>query len=256
MINETRHQIYIDLDCLLDTRMSVFRAAGVTGAELFGGEWYWTRFDNDPSGITQGRVTHDDFKKLWDARDNDVLEDTMPTLFCFELKGLVDEMMLAVSRLTNGQRIGVTVNVYPYIVSDLEAQILKRSIQRYTGMSALITIESIPYERMSLDTCRNRWSYMVVYNFEEWILPWISQLGVHPNDGFIVAAPRIAFNKPFVPVMHENEPVDPFTATSLMFSGTFVLNFLDISFYSVPLPSELPRGLKSSGSSISTPIRS
>lgn len=258
MITDTRSSIYTELDCLLDTRLSVFRQAGVTGEELFGNKegWYWSRLDNDPSGITNGRVTQADINALWSNRDMAVLEDTMPTLFCREIGELIRELSMTTQRFTNGSKIHLTVNVYPYKLTNAEMRELEMHLPMYTGFDVKLSVEYIPFEQLSLNNCRHRYSYMIVYNFEEWMTHHVDQLGVHPNDDFMVLAPQIAYNKTYTTVEYQGEQVNPFASLGLMFSGSFTLEFLDITYYSVPLPSELDRGLKSSGFKVSTPIRS
>lgn len=109
-----KHCVLIELDAILDTRLGILNMIDPSIAiEALENGWR-TRQHNDVSVLTD-KITNEEYKKLWEERNEEVLVHSRPTTFIFELTRMAQELeeniVLDKGRIDDGCFI---INFYPY----------------------------------------------------------------------------------------------------------------------------------------------
>lgn len=157
--------IYVELDALLDTRLStIFSLVGKEGVVKVLENGYTTRNEDVFHGIDKV-----EFDLAYEARDKTVLVNSIVTNVILYIKQLCITAIreAIVSPLTTGAKI--YVNVWPYKLNDDEVDTIVKALVLATGKT--VDVKAIDRDRESLtpDYCRTNFDVMFMYKYGPWL---------------------------------------------------------------------------------------
>lgn len=243
MTDETFHRIWIDLDTLLDTRLSTLHLLDPEAVPVCLANGYHYRPVDDWASLTDGRVDNDTFAEAYRDRETDVLKNALPTKMVLFLRTICDD--LNKQRVTTPfvERVQVVVNIYPYTLSPDERTTLCAMVGHYAGEEVEVKTHRQDLDFLTPRRLIDDYSAIVIYNFDRWFRLQHKRLDS-------LACPRVSV---FVPALFLKEvpdpdqlkmelseftTQDPFRLTEMMTVDRFNLQFLDTSLFSAIQPQD------------------
>ena len=156
--------VYVELDCLLDTRLATIARIDQGLAAKVIKEGYHKRMSDHFPGVPL-----DEYKELYDNRDHLTLEHSVCTPVVKLIGEIIKELEDEASTSPIHKGGFVTVNCYPYDVDDEERQILKESIAVWIGSNVEIEVVSVPREVMEPAYIITRYAVMCMYDYYKWM---------------------------------------------------------------------------------------
>lgn len=182
--DETVKKLLVDLDCLLDTRLStIFHLNKDAYKTLLKNKAYYTRLTDNFELLTDGLITQEAYLKAYQHRDKERLKHSSPTRMLKVLNQISKdiEAQSVTEPDTSGLIIGV--NTYPYSLTEKEQEVLAISVEVYCSPSTKVHCVSIPLLDCTPLYIRDHWDMYITYNFDHWYTP-------HVNTFFKVRNPR------------------------------------------------------------------
>lgn len=156
--------VFIELDALLDTRISVLMSLGdsALSSAIDGG--YHTR----PADIFP-KVDNEQFKLRYAERDKSVLASAVVTPMAIMLKEFCLETLRNIINTPFHRQPKVIVNVYPYKLEEDEINTIISAIKAITEDMADIEAVYMPYEEITPLYVKRDLSVMVMYDYAKWL---------------------------------------------------------------------------------------
>lgn len=219
---------YIELDCLLDTRMStLFNMGEDICLKAVDGKYNDRITDHLPG------IDYNEFKKQYDAREKSVLKNAMVT----PMINVIRSFSLSTAENTLNSPFHyepkVVLNVFPYDLDDDEKKLLSQLITKHCVKLAQVEVISRSPEQVTPLYVKNHLSIVVMYRYDEW-------LEIHCANGLFpkttipsvsLLGPRVSFKK----LDGQAPERDPFKDMEEMASPLIKLNLLPASMFSMVL---------------------
>lgn len=219
--------MYVELDCLLDTRMATLFQMGeefATKAFDFG---YHDRLTDLIPGID-----YTEFKKQYDQRDKTVLKNAMVTPVISMIKEFSEQTRQNTINSPFHYTPKIVLNVHPYVLNEEEMKLLGNRIHKASMGLADVDVICKPLEEITPLYVKLNFSLMVVYRYDEWLeihcLNKLFEKTIAPEVTMI--GPSVYFKKPEV-IPKEGE--NPFKDMEEQASVLIGLQLRPVSLFSL-----------------------
>ncbi len=181
--------IYVELDCLLDTRIATLSLIDSKAAvKVSTSGKYHDRLRDTFSDIIKG---FDDavYEDAYKNRTKEVLQSTpVPTSIFFRIRNFIKECRNVADASPMPQRIAVKVNTAPYKLNEAEASILLETLQNsFTEVSLCMSGLFL----MTPGIIKSNYTQIVIYDFDTW-------LNMHVKDLEKCPIPQVQFLSPII----------------------------------------------------------
>lgn len=238
-----KHQVYVELDALVDTRLATIAKMGFDPIPFIKAgcqDRLSDEFDAFNGSFPQAR-----FAEEYRRRDVRTLQLAGPTEMLFVL----DDLLLAERRkFAMGDPFAgaseVTLNCYPYRLDDSQRMIYAEALAEALHLPLeAVTAVSIPYAEMNEFWLRSiKPSMMIVYNYAQWLTEAFGSYDSHADpigsSTSVVLAPKLLRQRSDLLVLSKiddpNLPTkDPFIMETRMRAKMFSLDFKPIQTFSL-----------------------
>lgn len=234
--SEFDQKVYIDLDSLLDTRVGVVAIHSPEAATMLMQEGYWTRESDDYSELTQGLVTHSQFKQWWKERDKQALIAARPTNFIRILEELSEALVVSQVNLPFVSRAQYLVNYWPYQLEELEVAAIQQACEILTGNVVEVKMVFMKPEQLTPQWIKREVSLLVMYDYWSWMEAQKDNFRTHAIPEVNLLAPAVSHDRVITKedrtVEHFGE-VNPFAVSEMVMSVYVSLQLLPPAFFSL-----------------------
>lgn len=234
--SEFDQRIYIDLDSLLDTRVGVVAVNEPEAATLLMQEPYWLRESDDFTELTEGKVTHGQFKEWWRTRDKRALKAARPTNIIRILEELSEALVLSQINLPFVAKTQYLVNYWPYKLEELEVKAIQQACEILTGNVVEVTMVNMSPFQLTPQWIKREVSLMVVYDYWAWMDAQKGNFALSPIPEVNLITPAISHNH----VMSKEDrtienfgEVNPFAISELLMSVYITVQMISPGFFSL-----------------------
>lgn len=132
-MDKIKHLVYVTLDSLLDTRLALIAQAApdAVGDILSSGAWH-QRLYADPRRVDK-RLVDLDWETLWGERTADILPMAGMTYVPSTIRRLAEEYDIVGPRMGMEGSLHLTINVYPYVLTDEEKEHFRNVFKVHYG---------------------------------------------------------------------------------------------------------------------------
>lgn len=214
--------IYVELDCLLDTRLgTVKRISEQAGANLLKEGKYYDRTHDELWRLTN--IDERLFKEVYHSRDHSVLKESRNTLVYKLINGALDEQKDKFLRNIADDSGAVTVNVYPFELTNSFREAIELCV---ANLLIYPTVEVIREDPKDLPPKRlsNSFEHAFIYDFEEY-MGWHYR-DIHNNPGLPVVLHFPALGRGENPHLADYETI----MNGLASISEGLMGYLNISF--------------------------
>lgn len=192
-----KHNILVDLDVLLDTRIATLVKLNPEEAIKILDAGYTSRTTDDLSIFTT-TITNEEYTEAYKNRDIETLATSRMTNYIFELGMMVKQLFENIKKdNTRIQDPCVIINYYPY--SDLDDDVLKQiiyAVEQY--ITEAITIKSIYLKPDELDLRYLKHLEIltyITYDFQTW---FESAFSIKKGKNSIISYPKFTLIAPMI----------------------------------------------------------
>jgi len=236
MTTDTKESnLLVELDCLLDTRLAVLYRHDIKAFEKAMKSQYPGRVIDAFSGINAT-----EFRKLYKKRDKSDLKNALGTGFVSVIKDFTISTLQ--NNLDTPFRMApvITINTYPYDLTEKELELVIMSIARKTKELADVTVVNISPEDLTPLYIKSMYSMVAMYDYVEW-------LEIHSANGNLkkTTCPDIGLLAPelFYLDLPSKEEISkikatgksPFEAMEELVSPLIALKFMPAEFFSMDM---------------------
>lgn len=235
----TVHGIYVDLDALLDTRMSTLFLVheDLVGAAL---NTNYTKRLQDNFEHLHPELDLKKFRALYDGRDNEVLHNAAYTKILLVIREAVQKLFHQKLETPYVTDMFICVNTFPFTLNAAEEEAVAKALLHYTNDAAEIRFIRMDNATLVPTYCLQNFSLMIKYDYEQWF-------DHHAQTNAIKYCPlaTVKFLVPelfFVRLPNKDEwnrmrkgTFDPFKDMKMTWSSIASLNFLPIEDFSIDL---------------------
>lgn len=227
--------IYIELDCLLDTRITTL--ASMVSPELAAGlvsSKYRDRVIDDFTDLCG--VGKAEFMEEYSKRSKDTLIHSRPTEIIDPLREIVLATEKGAIYAPYAEGANVQVNVYPYELSDAELDAIQSVVMASTGVDCRVEVTYFPPEAFTPQLIKTTYAAVILYDFNSW-------LEMHQHELLNNKMPTVTFVAPalykdYIPTTEELDLPDKdvtsaFAAVELALVDTIDLRLQDATFFSL-----------------------
>ena len=222
--------VYVELDCLLDTRLATIARIDQELAVKVVREGYHKRMSDHFPGVPL-----DKFKELYDNRDHTTLEHSVCTPVVRLVGDIVKEFETEAQTSPIHKGGFVTVNCYPYDVDDEEREILRQSLAVWMGNDVEIEVTSFPREVLEPQYVISRYAVLVMYDYYKWMDMHVKGFETTPLASVRLIAPALYIdNVPDKATIRRwtKEADNPLRALATLASPLVDLEFADAELFS------------------------
>lgn len=156
--------IYIELDALLDTRLStIISVAGEDTALNVLSNGYFTRASDNFVGVNK-----QEFDLAYTNRTKDALINATVT----KVLGLVNEFVFAMNKqaVLGPMHAGpkIILNTYPYSLTEEETNVIIRGLVAATNKNVDITAIRVSPVNLTPTYCKDQFAIMIMYQYDKW----------------------------------------------------------------------------------------
>lgn len=232
--------VFVDLDSVLDTRLGVLLAEGKIDNpyEYLTSFEYYTRGDNALAGMSV-----EEFEELFKNRDKSALVNSVATLMCLQLSRFIAERVFVdVEAPATPERVKLTVNVYPYVLTEEEMRLIESALIAHTG--ELVEVECVNMLPSFLTPMylKNRYDLVVMYDYASWLESQQDNFEKVQIPEIDLLIPALAFRTITAEDAEyiQSEGISPFDALELMHSGLIGLTACDVKYWcAVPIDASI-----------------
>lgn len=224
--------IYVELDCLLDTRLgTVSLLDPELAAKLAVSPEYRKRTSDRFEGLD-----YEVFRKRYKARDQDVLEASMMTEVVMMLRQLVEQLNEQGQVRPYHDGVKVQVNLYPYQLSTDEEHAIELAIASWIGKTSKIELVSMSPAQLTPTLCQVSYTIMVMYEYEDWLNSHAETFKTVRFPEVVLFVPALYFQT--VPTEEELEKLikeagHPMAAVESLISPIVELKLINPSIFSI-----------------------
>lgn len=231
-------RILVSLDTLMDTRIGVIaNYSQELAASILKSDKYWLREIDDWYKLTEGAITNEQFKSLWDSRGG---ENTLKTLMgsvktginAFILRVLTDSDTIERDGvIKQNEALEITVNLYPYEI-DYSLEEAYRKVLKYEyGQEIEINFISMSLDELTPDHIFNGYGLFITYDFQEWFKLHHKAVIKQRRPDVYIVAPKI-FEK--MPENYNKEQKQKeFNRFKLDLLYFVNIEFIDVGYFSI-----------------------
>lgn len=158
----------VELDCLLDTRISTVSLINEKAAvELLKPE-YRKRTWDDIHTLTGGLVDNETFREAYDNRGVETLINARCTAIVVMLNHFLMELEDQSTDSPEFDSTRVDVNVYPYDLSSDEQEMLVTAVMAYAGIQTQVKVVRFPYAEITPKRLKDNYHAVILYDFDKW----------------------------------------------------------------------------------------
>lgn len=227
--------IYVELDCLLDTRIvTLANLLPPIQAVTLVGDQYRNRVIDDFTDLCG--ISKVEFMEAYAKRDKETLFHARPTEMVTQLR----EMVLATEKeaiyTPYSEGVDVQVNIYPYHLTVEELDAMSSAVMAFTGVDCRVEVTRFHPEELTPSLLRSSYAALIMYDFNAW-------LHLHGTALVNDRIPTVTFITPAlyaerVPVGEELEMPDKdiknhFAATEMTFIDSMDLRMQDSRMFSL-----------------------
>ena len=239
----------ISLDALLDTRLGAMNkfSPNISG-QMVEDIDYYKRVTDDFEKYGTGTTMM--WRSVYNNRDLDVLSRSILTAAPMMIAEIIRDIYAQSIDNPVWHGAEVTINTYPYTLEQIDCDEIAIAIQQKMvpidgdefAYDVPFTTARISHEELDIDSIRENWEVIVMYDFVDW---W------EVNAPKLLKAERGAsLTSLFVPALFKEVPdrkslllpdggkLNPFDETRRYLSLYFQLHFWDAICFSVPCPFE------------------
>jgi hypothetical protein len=181
-------ELCISLDSILDTVLAtVAKLAGPDAALAALKAGYL----DQPANLFPGILSDADFREGYAKRDKETLKHAVPTRWLFDLGGLMSSLAEQSLVRPYFSEYVLTVNLYPYRLSDAEQVAIRRCVQYWTGPQTKVRLASLSPEDMTPQYVLNNFVCLVDSDPYTW-------LNVQAKAFEAVRCPNVTFIAPAI----------------------------------------------------------
>lgn len=188
MSKPTSSVLYIELDCLLDTRLAVLYSFGEALLKTAFTEAYYERVQDVFPGIDR-----ETFNQRYVQRDKRCLKNAMATAMVQFVKEFVNETLHLAASSPHQLIPKVVVNTFPYVLTEEETTTLVKAFVVLTDSLCDVQLIHEPISALTPSFVKRHYSIMVMYEYYQWIEYHCA------NDGFKrVTCPEVSLIGPIL----------------------------------------------------------
>lgn len=242
---ETKNGLYLDLDCLYDTRLATLELLDERLAKIAIAEGYYKRTRDAFPFVDQKT-----FAEIYARRDTETLSKAMMTKALDVLANFTKDSVRRVGETPYQSEINVFLNVYPYAIDKPTAQAMLEPLAKLTGHVANINLLNLPIEKISLKFCRENLSLMMLYEFEQWLEfnTKNDMFRSYPVPDVCLFVPELFLTDKEISDddirMMVQQGAHPFRAVERMAKNLIDLTMLDIDYYCAQMPEPIIEEIK------------
>ena len=230
------HGIYVDLDSLLDTRLStlyVHRGADYVKSVLDKRDNYFKRQQDEFEGCSKA-----DFRNLYERRDKFTLKQAGRTEVLVFIKGIVLQAISKQNPEAVGTKPKLFLNTYPYKLTEQEDMLFLRLLMELTDKKCDIEIIHKDNKDLSLVYAKQNFKVMFMYDYSRWLEAHAESFKTFKMPDVELYGPAIYFGR--VPTKEEEAEFkvtkkDAFTLMELGSCMYIGLKLIPVSFFSLNL---------------------
>jgi len=219
--------MYVELDCLLDTRLATLYVMG----EQYCDRAFKAKYHERISDLLPG-ISYEEFSAAYAKRNKQTLKHAMMTPVGVMMRDFAQKTTENTLNSPHHHVPKIVLNVYPYELDDDERMVLARTVRSIT--LSLADVEVIRREPKDVTPLyvKHNLTTLVMYRYDEW-------LELHCANGLFkktsapdvaLLAPRVYFKKPdATPAPGE----DPFRSMEEMASPLINLHLLPANVFSI-----------------------
>ncbi len=226
MKKEIKTSIYVELDALIDTRLTLLGIISpkLSKKLLMNGKWF-TRVIDSFKVYSSAY-----FSALYDKRNEKLLEKSNPTYIMdiiHETIKIRRELTLSLGQ--EGRHI-LYVNTYPYILSNEESLLLKIGIA--SKLLESVDVEIIYEPNITVDFISKKCYIMIMYEGMRWINDKVYEGSLLSNSipDVLMITPAIIGSEDGLEILTKKAFEDIANECELYIK----INFIDSSYFSVP----------------------
>ena len=228
--------VLVELDALLDTRIAVLAYHYPAIAEkMMHGFEYWARDRDDFSWA--GGPNQAEFRALYDARTADMIAGAMRTTMPFIVKDLMMKLELEEEATPRLKDVSLDINIWPYVFDEQEQDDLKKIMMVYGGINTIPTIVSISPDELTFQMIRERYSGLVMYDFQPWMLKHINSIRSMYIYDVTFYVPELLFgqlpSKTELREMELREDLDIFSSHSQLWREFMFIDYFPAAVFSL-----------------------
>lgn len=162
--------ILCEIDALLDTRLpSVARVKPEAAKLLVTSKEYWERLSDDFETHTKGMIRNKWYKERYEARDKDTLRGALATNMCLSLTKIFAELCDQRINSPLVSDVKLTINFYPYVLTDEEKEAYLTSISVFTNNEVLLEHVWLSPKEITPHFLEADYSAYILYDFNDWM---------------------------------------------------------------------------------------
>lgn len=225
--------IYIELDCLLDTRFGTLAELNEDLSLAVLEDGYVLRDEENFKGIKQ-----EHFRELYKLRDNQTLAKS-PVTYCARfITDLIKEFKEKTANTPMMSKVNIVINTYPYRLTEHDVQKLLALFVKQTNKLASIEIVYKTIKEVTPAYCRDNFDCMFIYDYNAWLEYHVTNrnLGKVTLREITLYAPRIYFNRKPTneeAIKFKREGIEPFSIIEEFASPVIDLQLQDIVMFSI-----------------------
>lgn len=155
--------IYVELDCLLDTRLATLFQIKNELVDIVLSQGYLQREEDVFFGVSK-----EAFKEIYDARDKSVLLEALPTKCVKFITNLAVELTKQTIDSPYHEGGKLYINTYPYDLNDEEAKNIIAVMAHKTAKMMDIVLICLPPEKVHPSYCAQNFAAMFMYDSGPW----------------------------------------------------------------------------------------
>ena len=156
--------IFIELDALLDTRLSTLYKLSIDAVQTNLSKNYFSR----RTDIFEGVDKHV-FDEAYAARDKITLSNAVVTKSVGFIKELILKMSSQAIKTPFHSGAKLVINIYPYVLNDVEVDAIVEGMAYAIDGACDISTVNISYEELRPRYCKDNFSYMFLYDYSKWL---------------------------------------------------------------------------------------
>lgn len=227
--------IYVDLDCLLDTRLGTLMSIdSKRGLDVLDSKDYYLRDTEEFPYFSS-----EEFQNRYDNRDTNVLKHSTVSNIIIDLKEMIVDLMGKVQVHPLYNSVKLFINISPYSLTEDEKDTIIDVMRSHTFYMSDIEIIDIPLKELSCLWVYENVSHLFIYHYDEWLNGRSMELSYRGLPDISLYIPRLYFShRPteddYKPMKESGiETDDYFIFISELFKSIIILNFLPVNHFCV-----------------------
>lgn len=229
--------IYVDLDSLFDTRLAILDKIDRRYSTLI----YEAGFANRTEDAFPS-IDKEQFKKLFDDRDNSVLAISLMTSVYNMIKDHVTESAKELHRTPGGREINVYINVWPYEFDKEGVEMILKPI--YDMAENRASVHALNKDPKTIPTSffGQKFAFLVMYDYMRWLSSILDdpKTMTFPMAKTTLIVPKLflaeTYNEKEMEELLESGSFDPFRQVELVCAPYIGLEFFELPLFSAMLP--------------------